>query len=60
MNMKMSFHEKEWRHIRTLRSWYRRNYENGHSDECFMLWLERKLQQEAEAEEQHDEQRRER
>ena len=41
--MVLTFDEKETRFIKTLREHYRREYTNGGSDECFILWLEGRL-----------------
>jgi hypothetical protein len=32
-------------HIKRLRNYYRRNFQNGQSDECFIIWLEAGLKE---------------
>ena len=39
----LTFEQRERRLVKALREHYRREYRNGGSDEAFLLWLERRL-----------------
>lgn len=39
----LSFEQNEKRLVKALREHYRRHYRNGQSEEAFMLWLQRRL-----------------
>jgi hypothetical protein len=40
---KLTFEQREQRLVKALREHYRREYRNGESEEAFLLWLRRKL-----------------
>ncbi len=38
--LEQKFSDKDLEAIRRVRSYYRRNFANGRSDQCFSLWME--------------------
>ena len=32
--------DNEGEYLKALREYYRQNYNSGHSDECFLVWIE--------------------